>query len=201
LIGDISFHHLTLRTHAERRHAFAQTPHEMRDNSVTRNNKRGTSTKDRQAKIEFTRDEVADLVALARHYERTMGVSRHFVRFASGTEMRNRFQFVAEESKVLEQFASAMLTAMDESGDVNREIQITPRALIAFWGRALSSLDSSRSRRKLSPSRLELRMDVERKLQDAVTHLHRENPGLVEAEIATRRSREAVWMNERLHSE
>lgn len=146
----------------------------------------------------MTRDEVADLMALARHYEKTMGISRHFVRFASGTEMRSRFHFVVEESKVLEQFASATLAGMDASDDEIREVGITPRALIAFWGRALSSLDSSRSRRKLSPSRLTLRTGLEEKLREAVTRLHREVPVQIDAEIETRRTREATWMKERL---
>ena len=158
------------------------------------------SHRGRQAAIELTREEVADLVRLARHYEKTMGVSRFFVRFISGAEMKSRFRFVEEESAVLEQFARSVLTNMEGKGQDSRKVTITPRALLAFWGRALSSLQSSRSRRRLSPARLALRTTLEGKLQDAVTALHRESPAVVDAEVSTRRERETRWMQERLAS-
>src|SRR5579884_2381311 len=96
--------------------------------------------------VSMTRDEVEDLASLAHYYERSFGVMRHVVRLTSNREMRQRFRFVAQESRWLADFAAA--TASDLSADP-ASVSFTPRSLIAFWGRALSSLNSKRSRRKL----------------------------------------------------
>ena len=154
----------------------------------------------KQVTLSLNREEANDLVALARYYEKSMGVSRYFVRFASGPEMRARFRFVKLESDVLEQFARAIVERMHLTDADEGETDITPRALVAFWGRALSSLNSSRSRRKLSPEKLRVRTSVEVRLRTAVARLQQAAPGVLDDEIATRRTSEAQWMRERLDS-
>jgi hypothetical protein len=145
--------------------------------------------------------EVNDLVKLARYYEKSMGFSRYLVRIASGSVMRARFRFVSEESRILEQFVASVRTEMEAGNETEREIRFTPRSLIAFWGRALSSLDSQRSRRKISAENLRLREDLTRKLQNAVTRLYERSRKLMESEISTRRAPEVTWMLERLRVE
>jgi hypothetical protein len=150
--------------------------------------------------VVMTRAELEDLVRLARQYEKSMGFSRHFVRFASGPEMRARFRFVAQESDVLEAFARAELEAADSGDSDTRTVDFLPRTLIAFWGRALSSLRSDRSRRRLGRERLATRQAVETKLRDAFAELYRRDTVLARSEIETRREREIAWINEALTS-
>jgi len=142
--------------------------------------------------------EVNDLVKLSRYYENSMGFSRYLVRVASGSVMRARFKFVSDESRILEQFASSIRTEMETGDEAEREVQFTPRSLVAFWGRALSSLDSQRSRRKMTAGTLQLREELALKLQNTVGKLHKRSRKLVESEIATRRAPEVTWMLERL---
>jgi hypothetical protein len=141
---------------------------------------------------------VDDLVRLAHYYEKSMGLGRFFVRLASGPEMKARFRFVQEESDVLEQFASAIVASMQANGQAEIDAEITVRALIAFWGRALSSLNSSRSRRRLSPEKVRIRTALEARLHEKAADLRHVSPDLLTSEIATRRSSEVQWMRERL---
>jgi hypothetical protein len=87
---------------------------------------------------------------------------------------------------------------MEGKGEEERAVSFTPRALVAFWGRALSSLDSQRSRRKMSDDQIRVREAVAAKLQNGVEALHRKSRKLMESEIATRRAPEVAWMLERL---
>jgi hypothetical protein len=148
--------------------------------------------------LSLLRVEVEDLVTLSRYYEKSMGLSRHLVRIASGSVMRARFRFVSDESQILEKFASSVRNDMKEKGEEERPVPFTPRALVAFWGRALSSLDSQRSRRKMSDDQIRIREELTAKLQQAVAALYKKSRGAMEREIETRRATEAVWMRERL---
>jgi hypothetical protein len=149
--------------------------------------------------VGLTLGEVEDLVRLARQYEKSMGVSRYFVRFASGPEMRARFRFVAQESEVLEAFARAQLENA-RGTDSEYTVEFLPRALVAFWGRTLSSLGSERSRRKMNRERLAVRKSVDAKLEAAVRDLYTRDREFARSEIATRREREVAWMQERLEA-
>lgn len=169
-----------------------------RDHHLAKKTKNTTSRHRTRVTLRLTRDEVDDLVGLAHYYEKTMGLSRFFVRLASGPEMKARFRFVQQESDVLEQFASAIVAAMRASDQAEIDAEITVRALIAFWGRALSSLNSSRSRRRLSSEKVRIRTALEAHLYEKIAGLRRVSPDLLLSEIATRRSSEAQWMHERL---
>jgi hypothetical protein len=151
-----------------------------------------------QASITLSAEHAADLIALARYYRTSMGIGRYLVRFGSGREMRARYRFVEDESKVLEAFAESVVQRLEGSNEPVGTVQMTPRALIAFWGRALSSLESTRSRRKLSPARLEVREAVEQQLRSAAAELLQQDRSRTLAEIHTRREREVAWMRERL---
>lgn len=153
--------------------------------------------------IELTRNEVWTLRNLAHYYERSMGPFRFIIRATSRSEIRRRLRFVADESAVLSDFAEATHREM-----VNRELDemavaMTPRTLVAFWGRVLASLNTRRSRRHLSQTQIEQREVLAGKLADSALLLSRRNPNLFEEEIATRRPREVDWMRDqmRLRSE
>jgi hypothetical protein len=109
-----------------------------------------------------------------------------------------RFRFVADESDVLEQLAYSVWHEMEESGEESREVELLLRALIAYWGRALSALDSKRLRRKLSPAEIETRERLAAKLEDAARAALRRYRATLEEEIGTRRPIEAAWMRDRL---
>lgn len=147
--------------------------------------------RDTTISVKLTRDEIDDLVQLARYYERSMGPMRHVVRLTSSGVIRRRFQFVAEESRWLAAFAESV---RDEEAANAGEVTFTPRSLVAFWGRALSSLNSKRSRRRLSPAALERREALAEKLRRAVERLWLQQRNIAENEIATRRASEAEWM-------
>jgi hypothetical protein len=159
------------------------------------------STNTPSAALRLSLAEVTDLVEIARYYEKSMGFSRHAVRLVSGSVMRARFRFVSEESRILERFVASVRTEMEAENEPEREIKFTPRSLVAFWGRALSSLDSPRSTRKMSAENIRLREDLACKLQNSVAKLYKRSRKLVEAEIATRRAPEVRWMLERLRQE
>jgi hypothetical protein len=144
--------------------------------------------------IRLNDDELADLIDMATYYERSMGIMRHVVRVTSSREMRQRFRFIAEESRWLETFARAAHDERSEDG----EIVFTARALVAFWGRALSSLQSKRSRRRMSPLKLEQRELLAEKLARSAEKLWLRNPELMAQEVAGRREPEAEWMWQRL---
>jgi hypothetical protein len=145
--------------------------------------------------VTLTREQVDDLVRLASYYQRSMGVMRHVVRLTSPGPIRRRFRFVAEESRYLQAFAEAVRAEMTNDSDPT---ELTPRSLVAFWGRALSSLNSKRSRRRMSAEEIGRREALADTLRRSTERLWLNEPALVESEIATRRAPEAAWMREQL---
>lgn len=145
--------------------------------------------------VTLTAEEIEDLAQLAAYYQRSMGFMRHVVRLTSPGPIRQRFDFVAEESRWLGAFVESV---RDQGADGTREVAFTPRSLVAFWGRALSSLNSKRSRRRLSAAQLAAREVLAGKLGRATEKLWLRDPGIVAGEIATRRAPEAGWMREQL---
>ncbi len=148
--------------------------------------------------ITLTAAEVQTLTAVADYYARSMGPMRHIVRLTTSREMRRRFGFVAEESMWLSRFAQAVQSDMVSAGADAWQADFTPRTLVAFWGRLLSSLASSRSRRKLSASEIARRETLGATLRTAVLELSKQQPELVRAEVQTRRTVEQEWMREQL---
>lgn len=146
--------------------------------------------------LTLTREETEDLVRLAGYYQQSMGFMRHVVRLTSRGPIRRRFHFVAEESRYLREFAESVRSEMTAD---SVDVEFTPRSLVAFWGRALSSLNSRRSRRRMSAEVIERREDLSDKCRRAIERLWLKNPTLVENEIATRRAPEAEWMRQSLN--
>jgi hypothetical protein len=142
-------------------------------------------------------DELSTLIALARYYEKSLGPIRHVVRFTAPT-LRGRYRFMREESRVLQHFAETMRSDLVESGRGEMPVQFTLRALIAFWGRILASLQTKRSRRKLSDEQVREREHLAQRFQVMVERIATEYPEAIQHELATRRPREAQWMKDRL---
>lgn len=156
--------------------------------------RRSVSTVD----VSLTNAEIEDLLQLAGYYERSMGVMRHVVRLTSSRPIRQRFDFVAEESRLLRAFAQSL---RDNEPDGSHEVAFTPRSLVAFWGRALSSLNSKRSRRRMSAERLAGRQLLAEKLGRGVEKLWLRDPATVAREMSTRRAPEVAWMREQLEGQ
>jgi hypothetical protein len=159
---------------------------------MTKKHTRSVST----VSVTLTRQQVDDLVRLAGYYQRSMGVMRHVVRLTSPGPIRRRFRYVAEESRYLQAFAESLRAEMTDDA---QSLEFTPRSLVAFWGRALSSLDSRRSRRRMSAEEIERREALTAVMRRAVERLWIKDPALTESEIATRRAPEAAWMREQLN--
>jgi hypothetical protein len=148
--------------------------------------------------IDLTTDELQCLVAVSDYYQRSWGPMRHLVRLTTAPEMRTRLRFLSDESRVLRSFAQAKLAEAGEEPDVPTRVEFTPAALIAFWGRILSSLQSTRSRRRLKASEIALRETLAGKLEAAARSLRARHGDLVDAAIDARRPVEQAWMHERL---
>jgi hypothetical protein len=87
---------------------------------------------------------------------------------------------------------------MRAAGPTDWDVTTTYRALIAFWGRLLASLNTPRSRRRLSQAEVERRQALAAKLEEAADNLARRNRARLEAELQTRRPVEEIWMRDRL---
>lgn len=132
------------------------------------------------------------LADLAHVYER-LGPFRAVVRVTSGPETRRRFRFVADESMLLQRLMER--TAAEMRGDL-AEVPLTPRALIALWGRVLTGLQ--KKRRGPDTETLARRALLDDKLSAAARALGARDPEALEREIRTRRLPEVEWMRERL---
>lgn len=151
--------------------------------------------------IDLAIDELRCLVVLSDFHQRSMGFMRHVVRLTTAAEMRTRMRFIDEESKVLRAFAQSLLEDAQSDPDGTTRANMTPAALTAFWGRLLSSLNSPRSRRRLSAKEIEFREVLAARLEDAFRRLQRAHPDLAASELATRRSAEQGWIRRQLESE
>jgi len=148
--------------------------------------------------IELTLEDVRTLASLAHFYERSLGPMRYLVRLTARRAIKAKYSFVVEESAWLERFASAMVGDLMAGGEGRGCARLTPRTLIAFWGRLLASLHSPRSRRRLSRQEIEAREALASKFQSGAQRLYGSHPRVVEQEISTRRPIEAQWMREKL---
>lgn len=145
-------------------------------------------------RIRLTVPEIKTLVLTARYYERSMGIFRHAVMLTAPGEIKSKYRYVREESSWLQQFADAELNRAEASAAPESDVAFTPLAAIAFWGRLLSSLDSARSRRKLTREEASRRHHLADKLASETARLYGRKPRLVQDLVGTRRQREAGWM-------
>lgn len=148
--------------------------------------------------VELSAPEAQILVRVARHYQKAMGPMRALVRMLAPADIKARYRFVAQESKWLERFAQATYQDLIAQPDSSTTVSFTPRTVIAFWGRLLTTLNSPRSRRRLSSPEIEAREALAAKLERAARELRNEDATLIDQEIRTRRETEATWMAERL---
>jgi hypothetical protein len=145
----------------------------------------------------LTDPEIGILIRLAYYYL-TLRPIRVLMRMLAPSHIRVRLKFVSEESKWLKRLAVAARDDMRKAGAVDWNAAFTDRALIAFWGRLLASLNTPRSRRRLSQAEVERRQALAAKLEEAADNLARRNRARLEAELQTRRPVEEIWMRDRL---
>lgn len=146
----------------------------------------------------MTAEDLKVLIAIAHHYERAMGPMRFVLPIVARKDVKTKYRFVAEESRWLERFAVAAHDEIIASGRSEAPVNFTPLALVAFWGRLLASLETPRSRRKLSGIEVQARETLAARLQGAGRQLRLADSQALENELRTRRPVEAQWMRERL---
>ncbi len=144
--------------------------------------------------------ELYTLDELAHYYHKSMGPMRYIVRFTAAAEVRAKYRFIAQESLWLDRFIKAVLEEPVADGE-ERCVEFAPPALVAYWGRVLSSLHSKRARRRMKPHDLATRERLSQKFLEAARTLERHQPGSLEIELRTRRPTEVVWMQEQLGAE
>lgn len=149
-------------------------------------------------RVRLTLEDVRTLQQLAHVYDKSARAIRFLVRRTSSRETQTKFRFVADESAVLEQLAASIRGEMEEAGEESRDVEMLLRALIAYWGRVLASLETPRARRKLSDAQIQAREGLATKLEDAARIALKRHRATLEREISTRRPYEAVWMRDHL---
>jgi hypothetical protein len=120
------------------------------------------------------------------------------MRLLAPSHIRVRLRFVSEESKWLKRLVVATRNDMRAAGAVDWDVTFTDRALVAFWGRLLASLNTPRSRRRLSRAEVERRQALAAKFEKAAGTLAGRNRVQLETELQTRRPVEEIWMRDRL---
>jgi hypothetical protein len=168
---------------------------------MTRGKGRGPNRSAKTVRVELAAEDVRTLLELAGYYEKSMGPMRFIVRFTTAPEMRRRFDFLAEESKWLRLFVEDGQEKHFSHGEQRGHLDFTPTALVAFWGRLLASLNSRRSRRRLSDSEARHRETLAATLGEVAQRLAEDDPQTLKAALATRRSVEQEWMRERLEGQ
>lgn len=144
----------------------------------------------RGAVITLTGPEKETLRNLADYHLRAMGPMRHLVRLTSRREVRQRLGYLTQESMYLRLFMEGEL--QKEAGE--GPVMFTIPALVAFWGRVLSSLNTRRSRRKLKPSEVERREELSRRFAAVARQLSPHERASFDQELDTRRPREIQWI-------
>ncbi len=148
--------------------------------------------------LDLTAHELALLIKLANYYEKAMGPTRHLVRLTAPKEVKLKYRFLKEESEWLRLFAESARDRLRDSGADEIPVAFTVRAVVAFWGRILSNLNSTRSRRRLARDAVQARERMAVRLQQTVVELSATHPDLIAQEILSRRSREVPWMQQAL---
>jgi siroheme synthase (precorrin-2 oxidase/ferrochelatase) len=123
---------------------------------------------------------------------------RFVVRLAAPRGIRARIRYVADESKWLKRLAREIRTSMRSTGEEERDVSFTIPALVGYWGRLLVSVNTPRTRRRLSKSELETRQSLIPRFQEAISSLLPRNRREIEEQLQTRRAAEEIWMRDRL---
>ncbi len=160
--------------------------------------KSGSQRRQPTAILQLNPQEAKLLVHVATHYQRAMGPMRFLVRLTAPAEIKAKYRFVSEESRWLKRFAQATYDQMQADRAETADVSFTPSALIAFWGRLLTSLNSRRSRRRMSHDQVRAREGLAAKVQEAALSLWKESPEIVDQVLETRRPTEAEWIRQRL---
>lgn len=153
----------------------------------------------REVRITVSVDELRTLALVADYYKRSMGPLRHVVRLTASAEVRGKYRFISEESLWLKRFIESVLPVDGGDSTAQIEVDFASRAVIAFWGRVLSSLHSKRARRRMKPVDLALREGLNQKLRDAARRLQAQDAGCLDADLLTRRPAEVGWMHAELN--
>lgn len=148
----------------------------------------------RQVELHVTLEDLDILDRVAHHYESVMGVTRHIVAFTARRPVREKYRFIVAESEWLSNFVRDVRVRAVAEDRSEIALTLTPRLLVAFWGRLLANLDSRRARRRLSSSDIERREVLRAVCENAARTLWAQDRDLMRTEIATRRAREAEWM-------
>ncbi len=148
--------------------------------------------------LAMTAPEINLLIKLANYYEKAMGPTRHLVRLTAPKEVKLKYRFLKEESEWLRLFAESAQERLRDSGADEIPVAFTVRAVVAFWGRILSNLNSTRSRRRLGRDAIQARERMAGRLQQTLVELRTTHPDLIAQEILSRRSREVPWMQQAL---
>ncbi|HLJ68302.1 MAG TPA: hypothetical protein VKX16_13165 [Chloroflexota bacterium] len=144
-----------------------------------------------------TTQDVDTLLRIANYYLSLRPIRRVVVMVAP-RDIRSRYRFVREESRWLERFARTTRQAMRDAEQSQRTVEFTLPAVVAFWGRLLASLNTPRSRRKLSAAEIERREELSAKLRTELLALLPRDRTQIVAELGTRRPVEEGWMRESL---
>lgn len=148
--------------------------------------------------LAMTAPEIDLLIKLANYYEKAMGPTRHLVRLTAPKEVKLKYRFLKEESEWLRLFAESAQERLRGSGADEIPVAFTVRAVVAFWGRILSNLNSTRSRRRLGRDAIQARERMADRLRQTLVELRTTHPDLIAQEILSRRSREVPWMQQAL---
>ena len=149
------------------------------------------------AQVHLSRRDLDTLVRVADLYM-TVRPLRLIVRFASPRGVRARFRYVGDESRWLKRLARDLRTDLRSAGQAERDVPLTIPALVGYWGRLLASVNTPRTRRRLSKSELEVRQGLIPRFQAALASLLGRHRPQIEAQLQTRRATEEIWMRDRL---
>lgn len=145
--------------------------------------------------------EVRVLEQIAHFHEKSLGPTRWFVRLTAPADVKEKYRFIVQEGKWLERFAASTRGKLVDSENDETVAEFTPRALVAFWGRLLASLNSPRARRKLKQHDIAVYERMAQRFEAVVSDERTRRDQVIDDEIGTRRLREQAWMIEALEGQ
>lgn len=144
--------------------------------------------------MELSPEEAQALSDIAHHYEDVMGKTRHVVVWTAPRHVRKKYRYIVQESRRLESVASEIVELVSAKGGRSATVSLTPTDAVQFWGRALSNLNSRRSRRKLAPADVEVREQLSSRFAFALLPLWQVGDAALIEAVKSRRGTEAAWM-------
>jgi hypothetical protein len=149
------------------------------------------------ARVRISQRDVDSLVRVADLYM-TLRPLRFLMRLTAPPSIRARIRYVSDESRWLKRLAREIRASMRASGEEDRDEPFTIPALVGYWGRLLASVNTPRTRRRLSRKELEVRQSLIARFQEALSSLLDRNRRQIEDQLQTRRPAEEIWMRDRL---